>query len=100
LSTRRPLTTTAIAAGVGTVAALALGPMAAAATTQVGQRDAHTVAASSVSSVSSVSLSSSRSHSTLALADTGVDAEPYALGGMTFLVAGVGMIFVSRRFVR
>ena len=95
MSTRRPLTTTAIAAGLGTVAALALGPMAAAATTQAGQRDTHTATASS-----SVAAAGSRGHGVLELADTGVDTEPYALGGMTFLVAGVGMIFVSRRFVR
>ena len=92
MSTRRPLTTTAIAAGIGTVAALALGPIASAATTQAGDRETHTAAA--------VSQADSRQQSTLALADTGVDTEPYALGGATFLVAGVGMIFVSRRFVR
>ena len=86
MSARRPLTTTAIAAGIGTVAALALGPIASAATTQAAHREAHLTAAP-------------RSGSEQALADTGVDATPYALGGAGFLVAGVGMIFVSRRLV-
>jgi hypothetical protein len=90
LSTRHPLTTTAIAAGIGTVAALALGPMASAATTQAGQRDAH--------ATTSVSHTSDRAPGALALADTGVNTEPYVLGGAAFLVAGVGMVFVSRRF--
>ena len=94
MSTRRPLTTTAIAAGIGTVAALALGPIASAATTQAGARDAHTAA--SVSQATG----QDRGGSTLALADTGVDTEPYALGGATFLVAGVGMVFLSRRVAR
>ena len=93
MSTRRPLTTTAIAAGLGTVAALALGPMAAAATTQAGDR-ATTHAATSVSQAGD------RSRTALALADTGTDTGRYALGGMTFLVAGVGMVFVSRRLAR
>ncbi|MEY9963078.1 hypothetical protein ABIA33_001104 [Streptacidiphilus sp. MAP12-16] len=90
MSARRPLTTTAIAAGIGTVAALALGPIASAATTQAAHREAHLAAAPR---------NGSGSGSEQALADTGVDATPYALGGAGFLVAGVGMIFVSRRLV-
>jgi LPXTG-motif cell wall-anchored protein len=89
LTTRRPLTITAVAAGLGTAAALALGPMASAATTQAGQHDVQKAAAQS---------SSNGSGSNEQLADTGVDTTPYALGGAGFLVAGVGMIFVSRRF--
>ncbi|MFC1415123.1 hypothetical protein [Streptacidiphilus cavernicola] len=92
MSTRRPLTTTAIAAGIGTVAALALGPIASAATTQAGDREAHTAAG-----VSQAAASADGAHSSMALADTGVDTEPYALGGVAFLVAGVGLVFVSRR---
>ncbi|MHA6762576.1 LPXTG cell wall anchor domain-containing protein [Streptacidiphilus sp. PAMC 29251] len=92
MSTRHPLATTAIAAGIGTVAALALGPIASAATTQAGQRDVRPAA---------VSQPSGSGHGTQ-LADTGVDTAPYALGGAGFLVAGVGMVFVSRsrRFAR
>ena len=86
MTTRRPLTITAVAAGIGTAAALALGPMASAATTQASQRDVQK------------SATKSSSGSTEQLADTGVDTTPYALGGAGFLVAGVGMIFVSRRF--
>ena len=93
MSTLRPLTTTAIAAGLGTVAALALGPIASAATTQAGQRDVHPVA-------STVSQTDSSKDQSLALADTGVDTMPYALGGAGFLVAGVGMVFLSRRVAR
>ncbi|MFC1412912.1 LPXTG cell wall anchor domain-containing protein [Streptacidiphilus sp. N1-12] len=93
MSTLRPLTTTAIAAGLGTVAALALGPIASAATTQAGQRDVHPVAASVPASQTD-----SGKDQSLALADTGVDTMPYALGGAGFLVAGVGMVFASRRF--
>lgn len=91
MSTRRPLTITAIAAGIGTVAALALGPIASAATTQAGTREAAHPAAVSAASLS-------HGGHTLALADTGVDTLPYTMGGAGFLVAGVGMIFVSRRF--
>ncbi len=91
MSTHRPLTITAIAAGIGTVATLALGPIASAATTQAGERDAHTAA--------SVSQAAGQDHGST-LADTGVDTEPYALGGATFLVAGVGMVFLSRRVAR
>ncbi|MFC1402519.1 MULTISPECIES: LPXTG cell wall anchor domain-containing protein [Streptacidiphilus] len=87
MTTRRPLTITAVAAGLGTAAALALGPMASAATSQASQRDVQKAAAQS-----------STGGSTEQLADTGVDTTPYALGGAGFLVAGVGMIFVSRRF--
>ena len=90
MTTRRPLTITAVAAGLGTAAALALGPMASAATTQAGQHDMQKAAAQSSST--------SGSGSNEQLADTGVDTTPYALGGAGFLVAGVGMIFVSRRF--
>lgn len=91
MSAHRPLTTIAIAAGVGTVAALALGPIASAATTHAGTREAQTA------TVSADSLAHSGAR-TLALADTGVDTLPYTMGGGAFLVAGVGMIFVSRRF--
>ena len=87
MTTRRPLTITAVAAGLGTAAALALGPMASAATTQASQRD-----------VQKATTQSSTGDSNEQLADTGVDTTPYALGGAGFLVAGVGMIFVSRRF--
>ena len=87
MTTRRPLTITAVAAGLGTAAALALGPMASAATTQASQRD-----------VQKATTQSSTGDSSEQLADTGVDTTPYALGGAGFLVAGVGMIFVSRRF--
>jgi LPXTG-motif cell wall-anchored protein len=85
LSTRRPLTTTAIAAGLGTIAALTLGPIASAATSQAGARVEHPATAKHTASG-------------LALADTGTDTTPYAMGGAGFLVAGVGMIFISRRF--
>ncbi|WP_042403528.1 LPXTG cell wall anchor domain-containing protein [Streptacidiphilus carbonis] len=87
MTTRRPLTITAVAAGIGTAAALALGPMASAATTQASTRDVQKAAAHN-----------GTTGSTDQLADTGVDTTPYALGGAGFLVAGVGMIFVSRRF--
>lgn len=87
MTTRRPLTITAVAAGLGTAAALALGPMASAATTEASRQDLQKAATQSTSS-----------GSTKQLADTGVDTTPYALGGAGFLVAGVGMIFVSRRF--
>ena len=87
MTTRRPLTITAVAAGLGTAAALALGPMASAATTQASRHD-----------VQKTATQSSSSGSNEQLADTGVDTTPYALGGAGFLVAGVGMIFVSRRF--
>lgn len=89
MTTRRPLTITAVAAGLGTAAALALGPMASAATTQASRQDLQKSATQS---------SSTSSGSSKQLADTGVDTTPYALGGAGFLVAGVGMIFVSRRF--
>ena len=84
MSARRPLTTTAVAAGIGTVFALALGPIASAATTQGADRETHAAAAR-------------HTGDGLSLADTGVDTMPYAVGGAGFLAAGVGMIFVSRR---
>lgn len=86
MSTRRPLTITAVAAGIGTVAALALSPIASAATSQAGDRIAHPAVARHAAS------------NAMALADTGSDTAPYAMGGAGFLAAGIGLIFVSRRY--
>ncbi|MEZ0091220.1 LPXTG-motif cell wall-anchored protein [Streptacidiphilus sp. EB129] len=87
MTTRRPLTITAVAAGIGTVFALALGPIASAATVQAGHREASRPAAGT-----------GHGGSRLALADTGAaDTTPYAVGGAGFLVAGVGLVLVGRR---
>jgi hypothetical protein len=88
LGTRRPLTVTTIAAGIGIAAAVALGPMASAATTSAARHDLG----------SSGRTSSTHASSQSALADTGVDTIPYAVSGLGSLVLGAGLVCAARRW--
>ncbi|WP_037608093.1 hypothetical protein [Streptacidiphilus rugosus] len=82
---RRHLTTTAVAAGIGTAFTLALVPYASA---SVSDR---TPAAPTASVVSNAVV-------TTAAADpTRPDATPYLVGGAGFLLAGAGLVVVLRR---
>ena len=95
MATRRPLTTTAVAAGIGTVVALTLGPMAAAATTTAARHDLRPASAAAAATPARATAASS---SGLTLADTGVDTVPYAVSGFGSLVLGVGLVYAARRF--
>jgi len=90
LGTRRPITITTIAAGVGIAAAVALGPMASAATTSAARHD--------LRSTKTTASASRSSRGDLTLADTGVDAVPYAISGLGSLVVGAGMVYAARRW--
>jgi hypothetical protein len=83
---RRHLTTTAVAAGIGTAFTLALVPYASASVS--GQTTAAAPAASVVSNAVV----------TTAAADPArPDATPYLVGGAGFLLAGAGLVVVMRR---
>ncbi len=88
---RRPLTTTAVAAGIGTLAVLALGPMASAETNAAARHDVSQVASSTGSTVQSGGQS---------LASTASDASPteYTAGGIGVAVVGIGLACAIRRF--
>ena len=89
MGTRRPLTITTVAAGIGIAAAVALGPMASAATTSAARHD--------LSTTSSTKAPATTSQQTT-LADTGVDTIPYAVSGLGSLVLGTGLVFAARRW--
>ncbi|QMU67626.1 hypothetical protein [Streptacidiphilus sp. P02-A3a] len=88
MGTRRPLTVTTIAAGVGIAAAVALGPMASAATSSAARHDLRT----------STTVTSAGPVRDLSLADTGADAVPYAVSGVGTLVVGAGLVYAARRW--
>ncbi len=89
----RPLTTTAVAAGICTLAVLALGPMASAETSAAARHDVSQVASSTGSSMQSGGRS---------LASTASDASPaeYTAGGIGLAVVGIGLACAVRRFAR
>lgn len=88
MGTRRPLTLTTVAAGLGIAAAVALGPMASAATTSAARHDLR-------ASNAAASAATTRG---LSLADTGVDTVPYAVSGLGSLVLGAGLVYAARRW--
>ena len=88
MGTRRPLTLTTVAAGLGIAAAVALGPMASAATTSAARHDLRT----------SNTATSAGTAKGLSLADTGVDTIPYAVSGLGSLVVGAGLVYAARRW--
>ena len=88
MGTRRPLTITTVAAGLGIAAAVALGPMASAATTSAARHDLRT----------SHTATSAGTTKGLSLADTGVDTIPYAVSGLGSLVVGAGLVYAARRW--
>ncbi|QMU75088.1 hypothetical protein GXW83_04260 [Streptacidiphilus sp. PB12-B1b] len=102
MGTRRPLTTTAVAAGIGTVIALTLGPMASAATSTAERHDLRPASAAAAPAAQSArtvpGTVSGGSGSGLSLADTGVDTVPYAVSGLGSLIVGVGLVCAARRF--
>jgi len=87
---RRPLTTTAVAAGIGTLAVLALGPMASAATNAAARHDVSAVASSTGSTVQSGGRS-------LASSTSGASPAEYTAGGIGLAVAGIGLACAVRR---
>jgi LPXTG-motif cell wall-anchored protein len=110
LGTRRPLTTTAVAAGIGIAAALTLGPMASAATASAARHDvqstaAHPAKAPKTAKASKTGATGSTGAtkeaagfgSGMTLADTGVDTTPYTVGGLGSLVLGAGLVYAARR---
>lgn len=88
MGTSRPLTVTTIAAGVGIAAAVALGPMASAATSSAARHDLRT----------STTVTSTGPVRNLSLADTGTDTVPYAISGVGSLVVGAGLVYAARRW--
>ena len=89
MGTRRPLTVTTVAAGIGIAAAVALGPMASAATTSAARHDL----------TSSGTTSSASAGHGATLADTGgVDTVPYEVSGAASLVLGAGLVLAARRW--
>ena len=88
MGTRRPLTITTVAAGIGIAAAVALGPMASAATTSAARHDLSTTSTKAPATTSQQTT----------LADTGVDTIPYAVSGLGSLVLGTGLVFAARRW--
>jgi len=88
LGTRRPLTVTTVAAGLGIAAAVALGPMASAATSSAARHDLRT----------STTVTATGPTRNLSLADTGVDTVPYAVSGVGSLVLGAGLVYAARRW--
>jgi hypothetical protein len=105
LGTRRPLTTTAVAAGIGIAAALTLGPMASAATDSAARHDLRPTAAHAVrpaapkkaAKAAASLVGTDASSGSMTLADTGVDTTPYTVGGLGSLVLGVGLVYAARR---
>ena len=113
MGTCRPLTTTAIAAGIGIAAALTLGPMATAATSAAARHDLQPASAThdrsaksaAQTAVTSGDANSSDSGSSDAgsgqgsdiLAGTGLGTTPLTAGGVGTLVAGIGLVYAARR---